>query len=70
MNDKERLRIFEKVFSELHFARICYQTDKVHQILNLIDSYDFCNNGCNGIQTEREIRKSKDRILERLRDFN
>ncbi len=56
----------ENVFYKLHIARLSYNNQRVCELLRLIDAYDFCNNGCNGIQTEREIRKSKDNILKRL----
>jgi hypothetical protein len=62
MNQKQRLQLHEKIFHNLHFARL-YESFKVGEYLDLIDAWSFASNGSNGVATEYEIRRRQDEIL-------
>ena len=66
MNQKQRVKALETVLFKLYFTRLVFDHFKQRDILNLIDAYNFADNGGNGEMSEYEIRKKKDSILERI----
>lgn len=65
MNNNRRLKIFRKVFHEIHFTRL-YDKDRLLKILELIDAWSFATNGSNGEMSQYEIGKQQDKILAML----
>ena len=65
MNQKQRLQIHERLFHDIHFARL-YNHEKLFKYLDLIDAWSFAINGNNGTATEYEIRKRQDELLLKL----
>jgi hypothetical protein len=66
MNNKQRLKIHQNVFQKIHLCTITHDNETIQEIIHLIKAWGFALNGSNGEASESEVKRTQDRILERL----